>query len=62
VDTISGEWAVVILGHLNEQPLRYSALRRRVPSITEKMLTQRLRKLEAPDWSSARCTREYPAR
>lgn len=47
VDTIGGKWAVVLLGHLKEQPLRYSELRRRVPSITEKMLTQRLRELES---------------
>lgn len=47
MDTIGGKWAVVLLGHLKEQPLRYSELRRRVPNITEKMLTQRLRELES---------------
>ncbi|MGW1741719.1 winged helix-turn-helix transcriptional regulator [Nocardia sp. NPDC001965] len=47
MDTIGGKWAVVILGHLKEYPLRYGELRRLVPDITEKMLTQRLRELEA---------------
>ncbi|MET8800903.1 helix-turn-helix domain-containing protein [Nocardia sp. NPDC004568] len=47
MDTIGGKWAVVILGYLKEQPRRYGELRRLVPEITEKMLTQRLRELEA---------------
>ncbi|RSM79042.1 transcriptional regulator [Kibdelosporangium aridum] len=47
VDTIGGKWAVVILAHLKEGALRYGELRRLMPDITEKMLTQRLRELEA---------------
>ncbi|WP_245665697.1 winged helix-turn-helix transcriptional regulator [Nocardia sienata] len=47
MDTIGGKWAVVILGYLKERPRRYGELRRLVPQITEKMLTQRLRELEA---------------
>ncbi|MEV3964325.1 helix-turn-helix domain-containing protein [Nocardia sp. NPDC050193] len=47
MDTIGGKWAVVILGYLKERPRRYGELRRLVPEITEKMLTQRLRELEA---------------
>lgn len=46
MDTIGGKWAVVILGYLKEGPRRYGELRRLVPEITEKMLTQRLRELE----------------
>ncbi|MEV4314467.1 helix-turn-helix domain-containing protein [Actinocrispum sp. NPDC049592] len=45
VDVIGGKWAVVILAHLKEGDLRYGELRRKVPDITEKMLTQRLREL-----------------
>jgi DNA-binding HxlR family transcriptional regulator len=47
VDTIGGKWAVVILAHLKESTLRYGELRRLIPDITEKMLTHRLRELEA---------------
>ena len=47
MDTIGGKWAVVILARLKERPRRYGELRRLVPQITEKMLTQRLRELEA---------------
>ncbi|MET0236150.1 MAG: helix-turn-helix domain-containing protein [Kibdelosporangium sp.] len=46
MDTIGGKWAVVILAHLKQGPLRYGELRRLMPDITEKMLTQRLRELE----------------
>ena len=44
---ISGKWKPVILAHLKERPLRYSELRRLVPRLREKMLTQRLAELQA---------------
>ncbi|CAM3560248.1 helix-turn-helix domain-containing protein [Kibdelosporangium persicum] len=47
VDTLGGKWAVVILAQLKEGSSRYGELRRLIPGITEKMLTQRLRELEA---------------
>jgi DNA-binding HxlR family transcriptional regulator len=47
MDTIGGKWAVVILANLKQGPLRYGELRRLMPDVTEKMLTQRLRELEA---------------
>jgi DNA-binding HxlR family transcriptional regulator len=47
MDTIGGKWAVVILAHLKQGSLRYGELRRLMPDITEKMLTQRLRELES---------------
>jgi DNA-binding HxlR family transcriptional regulator len=45
VDVIGSKWAVVILAHLKEGVHRYGELRRLMPDITEKMLTQRLREL-----------------
>ena len=47
VDAIAGRWTPVILAHLNEGVHRYGQLRRRIPGLSEKMLTQRLRELEA---------------
>jgi DNA-binding HxlR family transcriptional regulator len=47
VDVIGGKWRPVILAHLKEGVHRYGELRRRMPDVTEKMLTQRLRELEA---------------
>lgn len=46
VDLIGGRWTPVILAHLKQGELRYGQLRRLVPDISEKMLTQRLRELE----------------
>ncbi|WP_446219886.1 winged helix-turn-helix transcriptional regulator [Micromonospora sp. IBHARD004] len=47
VDVIGGKWRPVILAHLKEGVHRYGELRRRMPGVSEKMLTQRLRELEA---------------
>jgi DNA-binding HxlR family transcriptional regulator len=47
VDVIGGKWRVVILAYLKEGTHRYGELRRRLPGISEKILTQRLRELEA---------------
>jgi DNA-binding HxlR family transcriptional regulator len=47
VDVIGGRWRTVILSHLKEGVHRYGELRRLTPGVSEKMLTQRLRELEA---------------
>jgi DNA-binding HxlR family transcriptional regulator len=47
LDRIGGRWKVLILYHLNNKPLRYGALKRAIPDITEKMLIQQLKELEA---------------
>ncbi|MEV1333062.1 helix-turn-helix domain-containing protein [Micromonospora costi] len=47
VDVIGGRWRPVILAHLKEGVHRYGELRRRMPGVSEKMLVQRLRELEA---------------
>ncbi|HWR41072.1 MAG TPA: helix-turn-helix domain-containing protein [Patescibacteria group bacterium] len=46
LDLIGGKWKVLILWHLGEETLRFSALRRSLPHVTQKMLTQQLRELE----------------
>jgi DNA-binding HxlR family transcriptional regulator len=45
LDVLGGKWRVVILAHVKEGALRYADLRRRIPRMSEKMLTQRLREL-----------------
>jgi DNA-binding HxlR family transcriptional regulator len=47
VDVIGPKWRPVILAHLKEGVHRYGELRRRMPDVSDKMLTQRLRELEA---------------
>src|SRR4051795_11497619 len=46
LDVIGGRWKVPILWHLFSGTLRFSELRRALPHITQKMLTQQLRELE----------------
>jgi DNA-binding HxlR family transcriptional regulator len=43
---IGGKWKAVILCHLTEGVKRFGELRREMPEITQKMLTQQLRELE----------------
>jgi DNA-binding HxlR family transcriptional regulator len=46
LDLIGGKWKSLILWHLAENTLRFSELRRELPQVTQKMLTQQLRELE----------------
>ncbi|MBB6734603.1 winged helix-turn-helix transcriptional regulator [Cohnella zeiphila] len=47
LDAIGGKWKTVILRYLSKQTLRYSQLQRRMPNITQRMLTLQLKELEA---------------
>ena len=47
LSTVQGKWKVLILWHLRNATLRYSAIRRKLNGITHKMLSQQLRELEA---------------
>lgn len=46
LEIIGGKWKCVILCHLTHGKKRTSDLKRLMPSITQKMLTQQLRELE----------------
>ena len=46
MNVFGGKWRVGIIHHLRESPLRFNALRERMPGITQKMLTQQLRHLQ----------------
>jgi DNA-binding HxlR family transcriptional regulator len=46
LDHVTSKWAVLVLVGLRAGPLRYSALRRSIGGVSEKMLAQTLRALE----------------
>ena len=46
MEVLGGKWKTVLLARLKQGPLRYGDLRRLVPGLSDKMLTQRLRDLE----------------
>jgi DNA-binding HxlR family transcriptional regulator len=46
LEVIGGKWKCVILCHLSHGKKRTSELKRLMPNITQKMLTQQLRELE----------------
>ena len=47
LEVIGGKWKCVILCHLTHGKKRTNELKRLMPDITQKMLTQQLRELEA---------------
>jgi DNA-binding HxlR family transcriptional regulator len=46
LDEIANKWSIMILSVLCTQPTRFNMLRRRLEGITQKALTQALRRLE----------------
>lgn len=46
LEQISDKWSVLIIGALCGGPLRFNALKREVSGVTQKALTQTLRRLE----------------
>lgn len=46
MDAIGGKWKPIILCNLRHGSLRTSELKRQIPGISQKMLTQQLRELE----------------
>lgn len=46
IDLLGGKWRSLIIWHLNEKPLRFSAIEKIVPGISKKVLSEHLRYLE----------------
>lgn len=63
LDVVGGKWKSLILWALADTPkLRFGELRRGIPGITEKMLIQQLRQMEADGLIHREVYREVPPR
>ena len=49
LEVLGGKWKPVILAHLKQRPLHYADLRRLIPRLSDKMLSQRLHDLAIQD-------------
>ncbi|MBD0269374.1 MAG: winged helix-turn-helix transcriptional regulator [Cyanobacteria bacterium Co-bin8] len=57
---LGGKWKILILWHLKEETRRFSELKRLIPEITEKMLSQQLRELASDGIISRKAYSELP--
>lgn len=62
IRTISGRWKAVILYHLFDGPKRLSDLTRLIPPVSQKVLVQQLRELEAHGLVDREVFRQVPPR
>lgn len=60
ISIIGGKWKLPILYHLHEKTLRFSELKRKLPQVTQKMLTLQLRELEKDKMVSRKVYAEVP--
>ncbi len=59
---IGGKWKLLILWHVKDKPIRFGKLMKEMRGITQKMLTQQLRELEADALVKRNVYAEIPPR
>jgi DNA-binding HxlR family transcriptional regulator len=62
IELIGKRWTGAIVWSLSKQPLRFAELKRAVPGLSDRLLSQRLRELEAAGVVVRRVEEGYPAR
>jgi DNA-binding HxlR family transcriptional regulator len=60
VNLISGKWKVQILWHLSFRPRRFAEIRKKLKTISEKVLTEQLRQLEKDGLVRRQATASVP--
>lgn len=60
LSVLGGKWKMLILWKLNETQMRYGELRKLLPKVTHKMLTQQLRELESDEIIKRKVYPEVP--
>ena len=60
LDRVGDKWAVLILVLLQDGPMRFNALRRRIEGVSQKMLSQTLKSLERDGLVSRRAWPTVP--
>jgi len=60
LNIIGGKWKMPIIWRLKEGTLRYGEIRKSLPKITHKMLTQQLRELESDEIIVRKVFQEVP--
>lgn len=59
-EMLYGKWKFTILWNLNAKPLRFSDLRKNIPSITDRMLSLQLKELEEEGFVTRLVSGETP--
>jgi DNA-binding HxlR family transcriptional regulator len=59
---IGEKWSLLVLAYLSEGPARFGGLKRKLQGVSQKMLTQTLRKLESDGLLSRKLYDEMPLR
>ena len=57
---IGGKWKLIIIYWLNEGPLHFAGLRRKMSGISQKVLTKQLRELEADEIVARKAAERIP--
>jgi len=62
MNKIDGKWKIIILAYISQNENRFSLLKKRIPSITDKMLSQQIRELEKNGLLTRKIYPEIPPR